>query len=177
MPLTKTPQPADSASPAAAPPPDRLNETIGVLVRREVEARLLAPLAVALSREFGAPAVMRVLREVVVEIARDQGRELVRAVGGNSLRHFRETLVDWQKGDAMEIKVLEETKTVFAFDVIRCRYAEMYRQLGIPELGPVLSCSRDYALIEGFNPRIGLKRTQTLMEGAPVCDFRYRLDA
>ena len=27
----------------------------------------------------------------------------------------------------------------------------------------------------GFNPAIELTRTQTIMEGAPFCDFRFRL--
>jgi hypothetical protein len=49
----------------------------------------------------------------------------------------------------------------------------MYRALGIPELGEVLSCQRDAALIEGFNPEVTLTRTQTIMQGAPCCDFRY----
>ena len=35
------------------PPPDTLNARIGVLTRREVEARLLAPLVDALGEEFG----------------------------------------------------------------------------------------------------------------------------
>ncbi|HSC72405.1 MAG TPA: L-2-amino-thiazoline-4-carboxylic acid hydrolase, partial [Candidatus Methylomirabilis sp.] len=52
----------------------------------------------------------------------------------------------------------------------------MYRALGIPELGAVLSCGRDYALGDGFNPDLQLTRTQTIMEGAPFCDFRYRLE-
>jgi hypothetical protein len=51
----------------------------------------------------------------------------------------------------------------------------MYRALGIPELGAILSCNRDAALIEGFNPAVQLERTQTLMGGATHCDFRYRL--
>jgi hypothetical protein len=58
--------------------------------------------------------------------------------------------------------------------VTRCRYAELYHALGIPELGTLLSCNRDYALIEGFNPDVDLTRTQTIMEGATYCDFRYR---
>jgi N-methylhydantoinase A len=33
--------------------------------------------------------------------------------------------------------------------------------------------TRDFALIEGFNPDIQLTRTQTLMEGAPFCDFQF----
>ncbi|MBW2409434.1 MAG: L-2-amino-thiazoline-4-carboxylic acid hydrolase [Deltaproteobacteria bacterium] len=41
------------------------------------------------------------------------------------------------------------------------------------ELGTILSCSRDFALIKGFNPKINLKRTQTIMEGASYCDFSY----
>jgi hypothetical protein len=48
------------------------------------------------------------------------------------------------------------------------------RSMGVPELGAVLSCNRDAALIEGFNPDITLTRTQTTMQGAPCCDFRYR---
>lgn len=57
--------------------------------------------------------------------------------------------------------------------VTRCRYAEMYRALGIPELGETLSCSRDAALIEGFNPEVEFTRSQTIMQGAACCDFRY----
>ena len=60
------------------------------------------------------------------------------------------------------------------FNVTRCRYAEMYRRLGLAEVGPVLSCNRDGSMIEGFNPSVEFRRTQTLMEGAAYCDFRYR---
>ena len=155
---------------------DHLNETIGVLTRREVEARLVMPLVEALGAEFGRDKVLRVIRNAVVEIARRQGADLPRAMGGNSLRHFRDSLVHWIRDDALSIEVIEESGQAFGFNVTRCRYAEMYRDLGIPQLGPILSCSRDFALIEGFNPRIRLTRTQTLMEGAPFCDFRYRLE-
>jgi len=154
-------------------PPDHLNQLIGVLTRREVEARLLAPLVAALETEFGEERVLRVLRETIVAIARRQGADLVQAVGGDSLAHFRESFAHWTRGKALEIEVVEEGEQIFAFNVTRCRYAEMYRELGILRLGPILSCSRDFALIEGFNPRIRLARTQTLMEGAPHCDFRY----
>jgi len=156
--------------------PDDLNRLIGVLTRREVEARLLAPLEAALSREFGAEPVRRVMRETIVAVARAQGAELAQAMSGNSLSKFRESLGHWTRGDALAVEVVEDGERMFAFNVTRCRYAEMYRELGIPHLGPVLSCARDFALIEGFNPAIRLTRTQTLMEGAPFCDFRYRVE-
>jgi len=47
--------------------------------------------------------------------------------------------------------------------------------LGLGELGPLLSCNRDGSFCTGYNPNIKLTRTQTLMQGATHCDFRYRL--
>ena len=159
----------------APPPPDQLNAKIGVLTRREVEARLLAPLIEALGAEFGRERVIAVVREAIIAIARSQGAQLAEATGGNALSGFAESLKFWQQDDAMVIDVLAQDAHHFDFNVTRCRYAELYRSLGIPELGAVLSCNRDWALIQGFNPEVTLERTQTIMEGAPFCDFRYRV--
>jgi len=168
--------PCTRNSSISEPPVDDLNQRIGVLTRREVEARLLAPLLAELGREFGTERVLRVVQGTVTAIARRQGAELAKAVRGNSLAAFRESLLHWTKGQALEIRVVEESENIFAFNVTRCRYAELYRDLGIPHLGPILSCARDFALIEGFNPRIRLTRTRTLMDGAACCDFRYRVE-
>lgn len=154
------------------PPADQLNE-LGVLKRREIEARILAPLLEALGKEFDREKVLEVTRQVIIDIARRQGAELAQSAGGCSLKHFAAALAPWQKGDSLEMEILEQNEECFSFNVIRCRYAEMYRALGIPELGVLLSCNRDAALIEGFNPELALVRNQTIMEGAPTCDFRY----
>ncbi|MFI5340191.1 MAG: L-2-amino-thiazoline-4-carboxylic acid hydrolase [Candidatus Methylomirabilales bacterium] len=156
-------------------PPDTLNE-IGVLKRREIEARILAPLISAFAAEFGRERVIEIAKRVIVEIARQQGKALADQVGGNTLAHFAGGKDAWMKGGALETQVLQVTETAYDFNVTRCRYAEMYRALGIPELGSVLSCGRDFALGEGFNPNLKLTRTQTIMEGAPFCDFRYRME-
>ena len=151
---------------------ERLN-AVGVLTRREIEARILAPVIDALSREFPRRRIIEIVGEVVVEIARQQGRAMAQS-SARSLTAFAATLGPWQQDDAMRIEVLEQSDARLAFDVTRCRYAEMYRALGIPELGSVLSCNRDAALIEGFNPTISLTRSQTIMQGASCCDFRYQ---
>lgn len=156
-------------------PPDTLNE-IGVLKRREIEARILAPMIDAFAAEFGRERVIQIAKRVIVEIARKQGKALASQLGGNSLQDFASGKEPWVRGDALRVEVLQETKSAYDFNVTRCRYAEMYRTLGIPELGAVLSCGRDYALGEGFNPNLKLARTQTIMEGAPFCDFRYRVE-
>ncbi len=46
---------------------------------------------------------------------------------------------------------------------------------GWPIWEPAFPATRDYTLAQGFNPAIELTRTQTIMEGAPFCDFRFRL--
>lgn len=160
---------------APHPPPDTLNARIGVLTRREVEARILAPIIDALGAEFGRTRVVEIVRDTIIDVARKQGTILAGQMGGNSLDAFADSLEFWKQDGALETNVLEQNREVFSFNVTRCRYAEMYRALGIPELGAVLSCNRDASLIEGFNGEVEFERTQTLMQGASHCDFRYRL--
>lgn len=154
---------------------DRLN-AIGVLTRREIEARIIAPLLEAFAAEVGHERATEIIRCTIIRIAREQGARLTESMGGSTLAHFADSLEAWVKDDALQIDVLEQTEGTFSFNVTRCRYAEMYSELGIPELGALLSCNRDFSLIEGFNPQVRLTRTQTLMEGATHCDFRYSLD-
>lgn len=153
---------------------DDLNAKLGVLTRREVEARILIPVIDALGDAFGRDEVLAVVRETIVRIAREQGAALSRQMGGNSLKQFVASLAYWTQDQALEIDVIEESEDELSFNVTRCRYAELYESLGIREIGTSFSCTRDFALIEGFNPEISLERTRTIMEGAEYCDFRYR---
>jgi hypothetical protein len=155
-------------------PPDTLNARIGVLTRREVEARILAPVIDALAAAFGREQVIAIVRAAIIELARKQGAALIEQMGGDSLHDFAGSLNFWTRDNALEIELLERSEDAFSFNVTRCRYAEMYNTLGIPELGAVLSCNRDFSLIEGFSSDIELTRTQTIMAGAPFCDFRYQ---
>ncbi len=154
-------------------PPDNLTQRIGVLTRREVEARILAPIVNALGDRFGRDEVVAVVRDTIVEIAKEQGEALTNDVGGAGAEEFMAGLRYWTQDDALQIELLAQGEESLDFNVRRCRYAEMYQALGIPELGAVLSCNRDFALIEGFNPDATLERTQTIMKGADRCDFRY----
>lgn len=156
-----------------SPKPDSLNE-IGVLKRREIEARIIGPLVARLAEEFGEQRVHELTAEVIVDIARTQGAALAEAVGDNGLAAMAGSMSAWTAGGALEIEVLEQTDEKFSFNVTRCRYAELYRELGLAELGASLSCNRDGSLMEGFNPNVEFTRTQTIMSGASHCDFRYR---
>lgn len=154
---------------------DRLTD-ISVLRRREIEARIVAPLLEELGKEFDRERVLAIARDVIVRIARQQGEHLAELSGDRSLIAFADSTEAWKAEGALEVEWLERSAEALSFNVTRCRYAEMYRALGMPELGALLSCNRDFSLIEGFNPHVTLTRTQTIMQGAPCCDFRFRLN-
>ncbi len=151
-------------------------DDVPMLIRREIEARILAPFVEALSEKYRRPDVVEVLRQTIERIARQQGRELATACGGSDLGAFQKVVGKWREGGALELTVLQHDEVRYEFDVTCCQYARMYHRLGIPELGDVLSCSRDFTASEGFSPRLKLSRTQTIMGGADCCDFRYRLE-
>ncbi|MBV9833019.1 MAG: L-2-amino-thiazoline-4-carboxylic acid hydrolase, partial [Alphaproteobacteria bacterium] len=75
---------------------------------------------------------------------------------------------------ALDYSVVEQSAGAFAIDVTACRYAAFYKALGEPELGFLLVCGADYPVAEGIGGDIALERTQTIMQGASHCDFRYR---
>ncbi len=155
-------------------PADYMN-VVGLLNRREIEARVLAPLLEIMSKEMGREYAVEIFRKVILDIARRQGAQLADSMETNDLKHFAEAQESWKKDNAIQTEILEHSRRKFSFNVYRCRYAEMYQHLGIPELGKILSCDRDFAFIEGYSPRICLSRTQTIMEGATFCDFRYEV--
>ena len=153
---------------------DTLNEQVGVLTRREIEARILKPFFEAVAAELGEEKTRGLLRDIVVNAAQDAGRAMRRETEGNSLEMFAAQWEPWFRGGALEIDELERSENTWAFNVTRCRYAELYRSLGMSDLGATLSCNRDAALIEGYDAEVSFERTQTIMAGASCCDFRYK---
>ena len=92
------------------------------------------------------------------------------------MEHFQKAMSVFGQGGGQEAETVEATPRKVAINIVRCKYAEMYRKHGLEEFGYLLSCGRDFALMEGFNPKIRFTRTQTIMEGAPFCDFRFSME-
>jgi hypothetical protein len=154
---------------------DAQKPRLPLLEQREIEARVVGPLIRAFAAELGEERALATVREVIKNLARESGRELAQLLGEQTLDAFARSLDRWRENGALELEILEQSPARLSFNVRRCRYAEMYRALGLADLGASLSCQRDYALVQGFNAEIQLTRTQTIMEGAPFCDFRFRL--
>jgi|YelNatPaOPRAMG01_1025707.scaffolds.fasta_scaffold04407_15 hypothetical protein len=152
-------------------------DLVPVLLRREIEARILGPIIEALCQRYPEKEVLEIIRRTIETIAKAQGEELRGKVGGNSLEDFKKSQDVWRKSGAVEIEVLKDTDQEYAFLVHRCLYAELYESLGLKKWGVIFSCMRDFPLIEGFNPQIKLERKHTIMEGYDYCDFRYFLSS
>ena len=148
---------------------------LALLDQRELEARIVGPLIRAFAAEIGEERALVIVREVIAGLARQSGAELAQVLGEQTLDAFARSLSRWRENGALEIEILEQSPRQLSFNVTRCRYAEMYRALGMADLGSSLSCQRDFALAEGFNSEIQLTRTQTIMRGAHFCDFRFQL--
>jgi hypothetical protein len=153
---------------------ERGNPTLPLIQQREIEARIVGPLIRAFAAEIGEKRTLEIVRGLICELARQGGSALAKFLGDETLEAFAQALDRWSENGALEIDLLEQSPTKLSFNVNRCRYAEMYQALGLADLGSSLSCVRDFALVQGFNPDIELTRTQTIMEGAAFCDFRFR---
>jgi hypothetical protein len=152
-------------------------DELGILARRRIEAAIIAPIYRELSAEIGEARAKAIIARAIREAAIEAGRDFAaRTKGGVNLQTFQDIQHFWTKEDALQIETLRATTEVLEFNVRRCRYAETYKAMGLADIGPLLSCNRDGAFCEGYDPRIKLTRTQTIMEGASHCDFRYKFE-
>ncbi|MCB2190121.1 MAG: L-2-amino-thiazoline-4-carboxylic acid hydrolase [Deltaproteobacteria bacterium] len=148
---------------------------VNLLTRREIEARTAGPLIEQFIEAMGKDKALAEVDKVVQRLAGEAGAQMAQTLGGNTMEHFHKAPDMWKQGGALEIELEEMDKDKLVFKVTRCRYAEMYRELGYEELGQVLSCGRDAAFAQGFNPGIRMTRTQTIMSGGSHCDFKFEL--
>ncbi|MDP1961655.1 MAG: L-2-amino-thiazoline-4-carboxylic acid hydrolase [Reyranella sp.] len=157
-----------------SPHPDGLS----MLDKRKIEAEILKEVYETLKASHGEAVARNTVSESVRRSAIEQARQFAAAApGGTSLKAFQDVMPLWTKGGALEIEVKEQTDTTFTFNVTRCRYAETYKAMGLGEIGALLSCNRDGAFCEGYDPKLKLERSQTIMGGASHCDFKYRYEA
>jgi len=147
---------------------------ISHLQRRKIEGRVLIPFIEAARQKFGEAATRDLVAGVIRKLAAEDGARWAGTYGNDmgSLNDVAEKV--WAGGGSLEIEVLDKGEDHFDFNVTRCRYAEFFKELGLADMGYLVHCNRDHAMIAGFNPGLELARSQTIMQGASHCDFRFR---
>ena len=149
--------------------------SLPIIELRRIEANVIKPIYQEMVAELGEESARRILGRAIRRNAIEQGRSLAEASAEPpGIAAFAGLMERWKANDALRIDTLAQDEERFDFNVTRCRYAEMYREMGLGEIGHLLSCNRDGALCEGYDPRLELSRTRTIMGGATHCNFRYR---
>lgn len=147
---------------------------IPVIDQVKIQAQVLVPLIKTLQAELGKERADALVRKAIGAHYRRLGEDWWRAkqsadIGNNLASAF----AAFSKGDSLDYRVRAQSQDAYEIDVTRCQYAQFYRELGEPELGFLLVCGLDFPFAEGFDPDVKLERTQTIMQGATHCDFRY----
>ncbi len=149
-----------------------------ILEQRRIEANIIKPIYEEMSARLGEETASDILRAAITRDSIAQGAAYAAGEDGeNDLHGFHALLPQWKANGALEVEMLEESDTQVHYNVTRCKYAEMYKEMGLAKIGHILSCGRDGTFCTGYNPDIKLDRSQTIMQGASHCDFRYRLES
>jgi L-2-amino-thiazoline-4-carboxylic acid hydrolase len=146
--------------------------SITLLERRKIQAEVLIPMVQAFQHAIGKERANEIAREVIIELARKDGARFAQQFG-DDLSGMERVSGVWAAGGSLGIEPIGKSEDRLDFNVTRCQYAEFYKELGLPELGDLFHCNRDFAMVEGFSSNLTLKRTQTIMQGASHCDFRF----
>ena len=148
---------------------------IPLIEQARIQARMLVPLLKALQTELGEERANAIVRRALGDMYRKLGERWWQAQRSSNLGHNMASAFDmYAEGNGLAYEVIKQSPDTFEANVTGCRYAQFYREMGVPELGFLLVCGADFPMAEGFGGDIELTRTQTIMQGASHCDFRYR---
>jgi hypothetical protein len=147
-----------------------------MLTRRRIEAEIIKPVYEEMCERLGIEKAREIITAAIRKSAIAEGKAFAAKVGERSgIEGFMKISSQWGLDDALQTEMIEHDGNRLVEHVTGCRYAEMYRDMGLGELGFLLSCNRDGVFCEGFDDRIKMTRTQTIMQGAAYCDFTYEL--
>ena len=62
-----------------------------------------------------------------------------------------------------------------AFNVTVCPLAQYFNDRGVPELTRHAACGLDYRMAAAWG--VGFERAQTIADGHPLCDFRFKIES
>lgn len=132
------------------------------------------PVLQGLAEEFGEEIFLDTIKKIASERALKAGQEAAAHLPSNDLAAFKAAGEPGNFGKhVLTLEMVEDTPQAFEVRVTECLWAKTFREMGAAELGYALICHSDYADCQGFNPRITMIRTKTLMQGDDICNHRF----
>lgn len=152
------------------------------LERRRIQGEIIKPIYDELVAEIGESAAQALLARAVRRSVKSEAERAAAAQSAppedmtNFNRNFEKTYANQGPKAGLDVDIVRSEETALEFNVTRCRFVEMYRELGLGDIAHILSCDRDGQFATAFDPNIRLDRPQTIADGAPTCVFRYSYD-
>ena len=148
---------------------------VALLEKRRIEAAILTDVYAVLTERLGRVAALEAVEDTILRAAFEAGKAFAAsAPQGPCLAHFVTVADLWRRGGALTIENERQTPDGVSVEVTRCRYAESYREMGLPEeLVVRLSCLRDGAFASGYSPCLTLSRPANIASGAACCPFTF----
>jgi hypothetical protein len=142
----------------------------------KLQTQVLVPVLRALRTEFGREKADALVRQPLRGWVRAVYRAIAEQKPGDARQKWQGAWDELRPriGDDVKREFVRDDNEAREYNVTRCRYAEFFRALGEPGLGEILLCDFDFYIAEVGAPAVELTRTQTIMQGAAYCDFRYR---
>ena len=134
----------------------------------KIQARVLIPIVKALEAELGKERAHAVVGRAIAENWAAFVGSRVAELDSHPARDGSDFAFP------VESEVVETSPDSHAANLTSCEFARYFREIGHPEIGALLTCNVDFAVNEKIRPGWEFTRTQTQMQGAPFCDFRWR---
>jgi hypothetical protein len=139
----------------------------------------LIPILQSLSHEIGKEKLIEMLKKKGSEEDLRSSQEWAKKLGRNDLaayaQNFRKSDSFWQH--VLTYEIVEDTPKAFEVKISECLWAATFREAKASEIGYAVCCYGDYASTQGFNPKLEMFRTKTLMQGDAFCNNRYVMKA
>src|SRR5215211_5974182 len=151
---------------------------LSLLDKTRIQAQVLVPVLRALRAELGKAKADAIVKQAL----RGWSKQLFAAIGdgvdGSPRRKWAamHTAMAEATEEDVTVEMRRHDKEALEFDITHCRFAEFFRALGEPELGALLICHVDADIADAGGGDVSFRRTQTLMQGASCCDFRYKFE-
>ena len=140
----------------------------------KAQAAVLVPLFKLLRQEIGVERANDLMVRGLSEWARSVGKMLRQLPPEAPLAKLKMAIEGLDAAGMQQTEFLQASDTQLDYNVRRCRAAELYRGLGLEELGYLLVCKLDDSVMPALDEKISFVRDQTIMQGASYCTFRFK---
>ena len=140
-----------------------------ILEATRIQARAVIPIVKAFEREIGKERAHAIVGEAIA------GNYVAwrEKLGFEEDVHPREEDASGPAFPVTKTVVVDEPDR-YGHDITGCAFADYFRSIGEPEIGALMCCGVDFAAEARMRPGWEFTRTRTQMQGAAVCDFRWR---